>query len=334
MSHEERIDMIRSFGYTSREAAFLELVALHSGYFLRRQYNEFLGRKRGGTAATLICKALQKGHVRVEPSCDRTSIYHLRRRAFYERIGEPENRHRRRRGTVGIASKVVTLDAILQMRDVAWLATEAEKRAFFERDLSIPSLFLPSRKPGGAQKSFRYFVERSPIGVVRTGPSAPPVALFIYTDPGSNTVGFETFLNRHQSLFACLPRLRVVHASPSPYRLDAARQAFDVFNQDLASRRPAIIEAKVDRFGQFFDLMLRLPRDAQGKILEGALAKRNRLGAEIDPQDLVRLTKLSAQPGRPDMRRFIRPKVAFGPREATYVPLQLRHDYRLFGSLA
>lgn len=334
MSHEERIDTIRSFGYTPREAGFLELVAVHSGYFLRRQYNQFLGRKRGGTAATLIRKALQKGHVCIEESCDRTPLYHLRRRAFYERIGEPENRHRRRRGTVGIASKVMTLDAILEMRDVAWLGTEAEKRAFFGRDLSIPSLFLPSRKPGGGQKSFRYFVERTPIGVERIGQLRPPVVWFVYTDPGSNPVGFETFLNRHQLLFACLRRLRVVHASPSPYRLDAAREAFDVFNRDLVSRRPAIIEAKVDRIGQFFDLMLRLPRDAQGNILEGALAKRNRLGAEIDPEDLVRLTKLSAQPGRPDMRRFIRPKVAFGPRAATFVPLHLRHDYRLFGSLA
>lgn len=334
MSHEERIDTIRGFGYTPREAGFLELVAVHSGYFLRRQYSEFLGRKRGGTAAALIRKALQKGDVCVERSCDRTALYHLRRRAFYERIGEPENRHRRRRGTVGIASKVMTLDAILEMRDVVWLGTEAEKRAFFERDLSIPSLFLPSRKPGGGRKSFRYFVERTPIGIERTGQSAPPVVVFIYADPGSNTVGFETFLNRHQLLFACLPRLRVVHASPSSYRSEAAREVFDAFNQDLMSRRPAIIEAKVDRFGRFFDLMLRLPRDAQGKVLQGSIAERNRLGAEIDPEDLVRLTKLSAQPGRPDMRRFIRPKVAFRPREASFMPLHLRDDYRLFGSLA
>lgn len=334
MSHEERIDTIRGFGYTPREACFLELVALHSGYFVRRQYSEFLGRKRGGTAAALIRKALQKGHVCAEPSCDRTSLYRLRRRAFYERIGDPDNRHRRRRGTVGIASKVMTLDAILEMRDVAWLGTEAEKRAFFERDLSIPSLFLPSRKPGGGQKSFRYFVERTPIGIERTGQSARPVVVFVYADPGSNTVGLETFLNRHQLLFACLPRLRVAYASPLPYRLEAAREAFDAFNQDLTSRRPAIIEAKVDRFGRFFELMLRLPRDAQGNILEGGVAERNRLVAEIDPEDLVRLTKLSAHPSRPDMRRFIRPKVAFGPREASFMPLDLRHDYRLFGSLA
>src|SRR5690606_22987602 len=91
VSHEERIDTIRSLGYTPREAYFLELVAVHSGYFLRRQYSEFLGRKRGGTAAALIRKALQKGHVCAERSCDRTLLYHLRRRAFYERISEPDN---------------------------------------------------------------------------------------------------------------------------------------------------------------------------------------------------------------------------------------------------
>ena len=68
MTYRERIAAVRAMGYTTREAGFLEFVALHSGYFLRRQYNQFLDRKRGGTAAALIRKLLQKEHVSVEPS--------------------------------------------------------------------------------------------------------------------------------------------------------------------------------------------------------------------------------------------------------------------------
>ena len=216
MSPQERIDTIRSFGYTEREARFLEFVALHSGYFLRRQYNQFLGQKRGGTAAAMIKKLLAKGQVRVESSCDRTPIYHLGRHSLYELIGEPDNRHRRRRGTIGIASKVMALDVILQLSEIYWLGTEAEKRAFFELKLSIPSPFLPSRNAGGYGETFRYFVDKTPIAYEQNPDhAASPVVSFAYVDPGASTIGFETLLKRNQLLFACLPRLRVLYASPS-----------------------------------------------------------------------------------------------------------------------
>ncbi|MHB8303734.1 MAG: hypothetical protein ACYDC6_12980 [Acidobacteriaceae bacterium] len=39
-------------GYTEREVAFLYLVALHSGFFLRRQYGRFVRRERGASAGT------------------------------------------------------------------------------------------------------------------------------------------------------------------------------------------------------------------------------------------------------------------------------------------
>jgi hypothetical protein len=61
VTYRERISAIRAMGYTLREAGFLALVALHSGQFLRRQYNQFLDRKGGGTTAPLIGKLLQKG---------------------------------------------------------------------------------------------------------------------------------------------------------------------------------------------------------------------------------------------------------------------------------
>ena len=334
MTYRERISAIRAIGYTPREAGFLELVALQSGYFLRRQYNQFLERQRGGTTAALIRKLLQKGHVSVEPSCTRTPIYRLRRRAFYERIGEPNNRHRRRRGTVGIASKVMALDAILEMREVAWLGTEAEKRGFFEQGLSIPSLFLPHRRAGGTEKAFRYFVDKTPIGFEPDERSDPPTVLFVYADPGSSAVGFETFLARHKLLFACLPRLRVVHASPLERRLAFGKEVFEAFERELSGRSLEIIEAKVNRFGRYFDLMRKLPRDEQGNVPKWALAERSQLRREIDPEDLLPLMKLAGQPSWPDMRNLVRPKGSFEATEAQYKPLHLGHDYGLFGILA
>ena len=54
MTNSDRINVLEQLGYSEREAAFLNLAALHGGYFLRRQYCEFLGKEVGGTAASLI----------------------------------------------------------------------------------------------------------------------------------------------------------------------------------------------------------------------------------------------------------------------------------------
>ena len=39
------ISELQKLGYTEREAAFLYLVGIHSGYFLRRQYLAFIERE-------------------------------------------------------------------------------------------------------------------------------------------------------------------------------------------------------------------------------------------------------------------------------------------------
>ena len=62
---DERIARLEELGYTEREASFLVLAALHSGYFLRRQYREFLGMSPGHADATLAEKVVAKGHAQV-----------------------------------------------------------------------------------------------------------------------------------------------------------------------------------------------------------------------------------------------------------------------------
>ena len=97
MTKGKRISAIQELGYTERRAAFLCLAALHGGYFLRRQCNAFLGYQPGGSAEYLIEKAIRKGHVRAHESANRTVIYHICARPFFEAIGEQDNRNRRRR---------------------------------------------------------------------------------------------------------------------------------------------------------------------------------------------------------------------------------------------
>jgi hypothetical protein len=42
--NRDPIPFIEELGYTPREAAFLYAIGVHSGYFLRRQFNSYIGR--------------------------------------------------------------------------------------------------------------------------------------------------------------------------------------------------------------------------------------------------------------------------------------------------
>ncbi|MGH9665187.1 MAG: hypothetical protein ACRD9L_12245 [Bryobacteraceae bacterium] len=47
MTYAERISNLELFGYSTDEARFLTLVALHSGYFVRRQFDAAIDVNRG-----------------------------------------------------------------------------------------------------------------------------------------------------------------------------------------------------------------------------------------------------------------------------------------------
>src|ERR1700730_15708152 len=124
MNNPERITALRSLGYTEREAAFLCLAALHGGFFLRRQYCEFIGKEIGGTAAALVEKLIAQQHAVAITALNHTKIYHLGCRPFYAAIGEIDNRNRRKHSTRAIKNRLIGLDFVLAHQDYRYLATE------------------------------------------------------------------------------------------------------------------------------------------------------------------------------------------------------------------
>ncbi len=54
---------LQKLGYTEREAAFLYLVGMHCGYFLRRQYLQFLRREDGAMVQRFLEKSIEREHV-------------------------------------------------------------------------------------------------------------------------------------------------------------------------------------------------------------------------------------------------------------------------------
>lgn len=66
-THDVRCQALEMLGYTPRQAQFLVLVALHGGYFLRRQYVAFTGTPHGQAAVRFLARAVAREHVRVVP---------------------------------------------------------------------------------------------------------------------------------------------------------------------------------------------------------------------------------------------------------------------------
>ena len=107
------IEALQALGYAEREARFLYVVAAHSGYFMRRQYETFAGLARGASASLFLRGALAAEHVRSIPHSNRTEVFHLFSRSIYRAIGTEDNRNRRQRPHYSVKAKVMTLDFVL-----------------------------------------------------------------------------------------------------------------------------------------------------------------------------------------------------------------------------
>ncbi len=90
------VPALQAFGYTEREAAFLYLVSMHSGYFLRRQFDWFIDRNKGSIVSRFIAKARSAGHIDVLDYKQGWYVYHLCSRVIYRLCGDPESQLRRR----------------------------------------------------------------------------------------------------------------------------------------------------------------------------------------------------------------------------------------------
>src|SRR5690349_7535116 len=136
MTQRQRIEVLLGIGFSERQAEFLALVALHSGYCLRRQYATFAGVAYGKNVRDflddLVARALAR---RLTFRPDRGHIYHLFSRSIYDALQQGDNRNRRHTGPALIARKLMLLDYVLEHPDREWLVTESEKVEFFRETL-------------------------------------------------------------------------------------------------------------------------------------------------------------------------------------------------------
>ena len=218
MSGYDPIPMLENAGYTEQEAAFLYLVAVHSGYFLRRQFSRFVQRDRGGLADRFIHKGLRLDQLRVIECGQARHVYHLTSRPVYQTILRGDSQHRRFKGFAYMQSRLLILDFVLDnLRDTI-LEDEPAKFDFFTARCGVRSELLPRGWAGRAV----LFPDGYPIFVSTDG-----VPRFTFFEDGSVTLTrFDRFLDQYRPLFSALRAFELVYLSNVEKSFPFARAAF------------------------------------------------------------------------------------------------------------
>jgi hypothetical protein len=247
------ISSLEAVGYLEREASFLYLVAIHSGYFLRRQFCQFVKRDRGALPTRFLEKASRLHHVRIIECGQGRHIYHLASKPVYEAIGRPGSQNRRIKGDLHIKSRLMVLDFILGHLNANVLDNEAGKVDFFTTQCGVRLGLLP--------RSLRYFPDGFPILVSNTG-----VPRFIFFDEGQVTATrFERYLKQYRPLFAALGEFELSFVADSENNSARAKAAFNRFlpEDKLRGVTPAT-PLGVDHFLKYLTIRQRLEADGGG----------------------------------------------------------------------
>ena len=174
---------IESLGYTEREAAFLYLVAVHSGYFLRRQFDYFIDRNKGSIAMRFLEKARIAGHIQLLDTAHRRQVYHLFYKPIYRLIGAQDSQNRRVKGDAEVRARLMKLDYVFENDRERHLESDAEKLEYFARTRGIdPEIFT---KEGG---DFLPEIQSTLISLVDRTKPATSLVRFIFVDEGLLTI--------------------------------------------------------------------------------------------------------------------------------------------------
>lgn len=227
--NSENIAAISSLGYTADEARFLYLVAIHSGYFVPRQFLTSSGAKWGKRSNHFAAKLESRGHVTWR-EYDRTGgVYHLVSKTIYRRIGYENLRNRRRHSIEFIRTRLLLLDFILANPSHDYLETEPDKLHFFCEDLRIPRTVLPAKSYEGSPRTeptLRYFVDKFPLFVQRPNCS-PPAVTFSYVDPGlASLAGFANHIHAYLPLFRQMGDFSFLYIANSLAHATQAEECF------------------------------------------------------------------------------------------------------------
>jgi len=248
----ESLAPLEQLGYTEREAEFLYIVAIHSGFFLQRQFTQFVDVAGRGPVTYFIKKALQKQHIREHlPERGTQKVYHLFSRSVYEALGKNNSRNRKpgRYGMLDKASvRLLALDFVLANLNAQYLEEETDKVNYFAVERRISKDALPAKifRGDNGSQTCRYFFEKFPIFLSQDG-DAHFVNFTYIEDDIRSLQTLASFLLRHRPLFEALGNgFKMIFVSNSVQNFQSARNIF--VRTFSATRR----EHETQRLARFF----------------------------------------------------------------------------------
>jgi len=227
MTRDDHIAQVQRLGYAEPEAEFLALVALHGGYFVRRQFDAWISVERGKRSEDFVGDLISGSHCRRQVFAHNRQVFHVRFRPLYRAVGDEHNRNRRDHQPQAIKARLMTLDFVLAHPDNLYFATEREKVQHLCDERGIDHEALPAkvlRVRDGDSSTRRCFLDRFPLF---TPPGAEDLT-FCYIDSGFETSGpFATHLRRYLPLFAELPSFELVYVATASTSLGQAQTVFE-----------------------------------------------------------------------------------------------------------
>ncbi len=220
------IPELRKLGYTEREAAFLYLVGIHSGYFLRRQYLAFIEREDGAMVQRFLQKVVELQHVQPVEYAAGRHIYHLKSKLVYRILGQEDSQNRRVKGDRQILARLMQVDYLLDHFGEQFLETSQQKMAFFQEKLKVPLESLPQTRYGN-NGTGSYFPDRFPITIKQEPGQATPLVILVFIDDGLRSISaFVRWLEQHTQLLKTLHRADVIYAAGNSRNFDDAEREF------------------------------------------------------------------------------------------------------------
>jgi hypothetical protein len=223
------VTALESLGYTETEARFLYLVAIHSGYFVARQFLAFAGLQSGKRMTCLWNKTQSKKHTRILQMPRHGTVYHLFSKKVYRPIGPENLRNHYKHEIEHMEARLAMLDFVLENPGFSYLETEEQKAAYFNLELMVGLQHLPSRtyqRRRTPESTVRYFVDRFPMFFQDENSTARVVTFTFIQGSEASLAAFVHHLHHYLPLFRELREFRFLYLARLDEHFAKARELF------------------------------------------------------------------------------------------------------------
>jgi hypothetical protein len=318
------IQELGKLGYTEREAAFLYLVGIHSGYFLRRQYLAFIEREDGAMVQRFLQKVVELQHAHPVEYAAGRHIYHLKSKLIYRILGQEDSQNRRVKGDRQIQARLMQADYLLDHFGEQFLETSKQKMAFFQK-LRVPLESLPQTRYGN-NGEISYFPDRFPIAIKQESGQSTPLVTLVFIDDGLRSISaFVRWLEQYAHLLKALRRAEIIYAAGNSRNFDDAEREF--LRRFPSSSTTSEMPRGLEHFLNYLELRTRYDRNVGGFSLTDLAIVREEMEiyTSLEHQALLSVWK-NGSTNEAKIRARFEPKI----RQTSIHGCMLEYDYPIW----